>query len=649
MDYKELRLRLNNMDVANLKQILSDYRIKSKIINSPTRHDFIWLAQDNNNKILPLLLDDLGIEILSETSDLIDKLNGILTSGNEYVNILFENPNFLKLLVSNINDLEYYLYGIDENASKKLLDFIPNNTDIQLKIIRQLSDDTQLNLVKIYDINVEILMECLTSLSAKAVEYLLKTDLRITSLNDLPFLDLYELFKNVHIPGALLNEDKFIDKIVGIYDPKDYRFLIDALGISNDVEFIEKKRKEHYEKEIKSYNPENEMLSRFYKIYLDLSCIECKEDLSYARIKEILDENLGCFGSEGLTARLLKQIYESIENNERLKAVFKEESNFAITNMIIDYHYEDICYNFLLDLKQLYKFQMTEGKTLNDSDLEIYGKVLNLDNLSYSEKIELFEELKKTNQVEKYYDDFRTAKNKSLSMMKGQMLNFDNIGEYKDKTLSEKYGVDIYVLDGEPFYAFVKSLDVGKEQLLPEQLSTYVDGSSYSLDASSKLNTFNNPKEYYNILFGDFNIDQVVHTYPVDSFSKYSRDYNFKATKRVNELYTPDGFVNKSNSYNEIIYSQKNDKRTDELNGKLDKPKMLSLYCYDQICENDIESAKKLGIGITLIKTSNYKLDKNVGKLSLHDTTLLSSSNALEKEINYLESISQDPMAGRKL
>ena len=95
--------------------------------------------------------------------------------------------------------------------------------------------------------------------------------------------------------------------------------------------------------------------------------------------------------------------------------------------MIIDYHFEDIYYNFLIDLKELSNFQQTKGKTLNDGDIKIYNNLLNLDNLSYNEKLTLFEQLKTKNPLEKYYDDFRTAKNKAYSMVKEQMLNFDNM------------------------------------------------------------------------------------------------------------------------------------------------------------------------------------------------------------------------------
>ena len=48
-------------------------------------------------------------------------------------------------------------------------------------------------------------------------------------------------------------EKEFLHKISTIHDPKNYRFIINALINNNDTEYIENKRKQYYESEIKNY------------------------------------------------------------------------------------------------------------------------------------------------------------------------------------------------------------------------------------------------------------------------------------------------------------------------------------------------------------------------------------------------------------
>lgn len=43
-----------------------------------------------------------------------------------------------------------------------------------------------------------------------------------------------------------------------------------------------------------------------------------------------------------------------------------------------------------------------------------------------------------------------------------------------------------------------------------------------------------------------------------------------------------------------------------EYDEKIINPEMIALFCYDEITENDIASAKNLGIGIILVLTKKY-------------------------------------------
>lgn len=67
-----------------------------------------------------------------------------------------------------------------------------------------------------------------------------------------------------------------------------------------------------------------------------------------------------------------------------------------------------------------------------------------------------------------------------------------------------------------------------------------------------------------------------------------------------------------------MVVAQPNESKTDEFNSKLEILKPFAIYCYDNVCGNDILSAKNLGLGIVLVRTSKYDVDKS-GRPSLFD------------------------------
>jgi hypothetical protein len=629
------------------RELLKYPLIKEKIINPTNKHEFIWLVQDKEVDFLSLLLDGGGVEILEKTDYLFDKLRGILTSGNSSIEELFNNESFIRLVINNVDKLRNYFYDLSGKAAVKMLEFVKENNldeNIMLNIGLGLGNEAQEYVVKSFEYPFKILEKVLLGSNNKVAEYLLNQDLRLVTLNNISFNQLLGLFsKDLLIPEHFLQEKEFQSKIVTMYDPKDYRFLINALATNNDVSDLEKKRKEFYERKIKSYNPDTGMIDGFSQAYLELSQLP-EEMRNMYEIKNILMKHFNLFGNDDLIFNLIDGVFNNISSNSDLMSYFQKESNYYVTNMVIDYHFEEVYRNFLLDVRQLYKFQEGEGRTLSDYDRRLYERLLRLDELPYSEKLSLFEELKGFNSVEKFYDDFRKAKDKSFSLIKEQMLNFGNIGNYRDKGLSEQYGVDVYVLDGQPFYAFVKSLCVDKDRVLTEKnLYYYKDGASYSLDGSEKLCTFYDPRENYNLLYGDFSIDQVVHIFSADSYSSYQRDGNGGlGTDRVFELYTPRDLVRSSAYYNEIIYAQENKRRTDELNSQLDVPRVMAIYCYDEITGNDVRSAKELGVGITLVRTKNYQVYRSDSQVSMMDTLLN------ENNYSYVTKPNQDAMVGRR-
>jgi len=611
------------------------------------------VAQEIPNEYANVLFDEEGIKILKEASFLKDKVTGIVSCGKEYVSNLFANKDFCEIVNENFEYLYYGLSSLNLKAALEFIKYIENKDIKKLKdMILVVSSEVQYEIIKQIEIPKEILKPLILKLQPKASEYLINNDFRITSIDDYSFDELFSLFKKKYnISKNLLNDSNFVKKIISMNSVKDYRFLVNELTTSNDTEFIEKMRKSYYDEELLSYDSESKMLKKYQMCYSELCNLIDKNETGYYQLEEVLSKYLNLFGCNETKYNMTKLICDHFINNDKewLKNFFINESNVQISNMIVDYHFEDVPYNFFLDVRQLYNFQKTEGRTLNDEDLNTYAKLLNIDDLTYAEKMSLHDELSKEDWIAKHYDIFREAKDKNINLIKEQMLNDENIDQYLDKQLTEKTSVPIYVLDGQDFFAFVKSLHKSKEYILTdEDMINYVDGGSFSLDGSKKLNTFRDPRNYYNLIYSDFPKEQVVHMYPVDSFSKYIRKYNEKPTGRVYELYTPTEFVEKSSDYNEIVLAQKNErKHQDELNDNLKLPKLLGIYCYDKVTNEDVESAKKLGIGIVVVKTNSYKV-KNDNRMRMFDTISPSFGCRYVNNIDYLLNVREDDMIGRR-
>lgn len=632
---------------------LKDERIKKKLLNPENKYETIWLSQEILDEYAVLLFDERGIEILSSSRNLNDKMNGIMTCGKNYVSSLLDNERFCAIIVNNQKKLLEYIGSFNEESSIKFAKYVQeNNTELLENVILKISLRHQVQVVRTLNLSFDFIKRIIPKVGKSSCQYLLENDPNTIDFADYNFFEILKIFsKRALIPVCYLEKKEFQTKLTTVESVKDYRFLINNLSLGNNTDSIEAERNKFYDHEITLYNNDAKMLDRYYKFYIEVCQMIDAGKQDYDVLETLLNKYFNSFSSGSSEWNFFRKVRQYYLNGDKdsLEEILINESNFQLSNMIIDYHFKEIPHNFFLDIKQLLKFQNGEGRTLSDEDLDIYTSLLNIDNLSYEDKLKLHYRLKLEDFVSKHYDIFRGAKNKSAELIKEQMLNFSNISEHLDQQLTEKYGVPIYVLDGRDFFALVKSLSVVKcEPLTDKKVLSTVDGGSYSLDGSKKLNTYRDPRKNYNIIFGDFDISTVVHMYPVDSHSRYVRTSASEATSRVFELYTPTELIERSGDYNEIILAQHNSRRIDDdLNDSIGVPKMLGIYCYDDFSDVDVLSAKNLGIGIVVVKTKKYEIDTN-DRLSMKDTLSVAYGSRYAESIDYFRNISDDDMITRR-
>lgn len=636
LDYDQLVKYLLTAPTEEKKLILKNQEIKRKLISPENRHEFSWLAQENSKDIIPYLLDGEGIEILKESEYLIDKMNAILTSNAIYVDTIVSFKAFQKIIFDNFDELKDYLYVLTPVSGQYLIKTAEKQNFNLMELISKFSQQTQTEVLKTQELSNEDYWEMISYAYEETASMLLEEKSVGKSLTNirLPIIETIAS-KDIKLPYQILEEPEFIKRISEITDVKTYRFLVNDLEKSNDVEKLEKAREKYYENQINSFNKKSGMFKVYEALYEKLASMEEINPFSLMQTaREIFKD-----ASDDEIFNLLNQINKlKLESGlNGIKEFLKEKSNIMLGNMIIDCHFKDYYLNVLKDVKQLCNFDVLGGNVLSNDKIEIYKKIIEINNLSYEEKLELNTKLGKKNYVEEFYNDVRNSRNKMYSLIREEILNEDKISKYLDKEETDKFGVNIYRLEGEPFFALVKSFSINKAfELSSGDIHSYKDSGSFSIDASNKLRTFHDPKDNYNLIFNNFNIDQVVHMFPVDSFSGYTRGE--KATDRVIELLTPKEFTGRSRNYNEVIIAQKNIGKPSDMDDRLPLPKPFAIYCYDEIGPNDIESAKNLGIGIVVVNTKKYNIEKNDSQISMFDTM---SSGKYNYDFKYVDNKSQ--------
>ena len=605
-NYEHLKNYLLNSSVDERKKVLSDDRIKNKLINSDYKYDFVFLSQEESDIVL-YLLNGNGVNLLKESLNCDINLNSILTSTKEYVNKLFNNDEFVNLVIENIKNKRVNYYYLNNNLANLLYNKIEKKDKINL--IGCVSGDAQLYIIKNNEISKENFWESLSLLNGKAAQLLINKVNYKLSFTDISLIDLYNCSKKgLTFPHYMFDEKNFVQKMSDNYDINYTRFIINNFSKYNDLSNIEKSKKEILNDNINNLN--NELLPKYEKLYMILDYLIKNNKLEYDTIKESIYsifENESNIFLQNLNADVISCL--SSDNKNELLDFLKNESNVTLGNLIIDYHFKELPLNVKKDINELVSFEKSGGSTLSKEDLTLYEQILNIDNLSYSEKINLHQKLSQINMVEKFYDDIRNAKNKMYENINNAILKKDNIENFKNNELSNKYGVNVYTLEGTPFYALVKSVGTLKGEILNEvKLHSRKDGGSFSIDSGYKLNTFNKPNYTYNLAYDGFSSEQVVHAFTEDSYSNYDRNSE-DTTPKINKIMMPYEFVTESPYYNELVISQVNEKKTTEMDDRIPMLKPFAIYCYDEICANDIESAKRLGLDIILINTKKYNVN----------------------------------------
>ena len=589
---------------------------KREKINS-NKQDFLdFLYNDLSGEILNLL-DDEGVEYLKKYSDITDRITYILNYSN-YVDFLFNNQKFLDLFLST--DISKY-YASLKNLNNKTYDLIVNrclelNKDVNLigQLISYFNKDYQLKFIDKYDYPNDLIYEMLKRnpkiLDKKILE---KYNIDLTSHN-ISIKGLIDAGKSLSFEDmAKRNGDSFVSsggeifllssdllntevaqKLWNELNVYEYRFLINDANYCGDPTNLNNYAKTKEEEFILNTDYPK-IYQNIFNMINKLSNLDSSSN-EYRDIFRNLIRQIQIFPNEYTNLRELIFNGEFAETiNLITKSLDEKKSDY-----IIDYHFEENYYNVMYDLKELLEFYYAGNIDIPEDRLYLYQQIVNIDMLSSQEKIELHNELKQYNMMEIFYDDMSFARKQVRKAIKDYSMVKEELVKFKDEELSNEYGVDVYNIEDNPFFAIVKS-NINREDNLPV-------GHSYSLVGNGCISVFGTPE--YNDTYvydsSDLNPEQIVHVFPRDSFTMYKPfSFTSNATDRVEQLMMPDELLYNKRTYNEILILEHGRTQTD-IDSRIPKLKKIALYCVDQITAKDVETAKIHNIGIMLINSKKY-------------------------------------------
>lgn len=244
-------------------------------------------------------------------------------------------------------------------------------------------------------------------------------------------------------------------------------------------------------------------------------------------------------------------------------------------------------------------------KLINDDNLNFYKTILSIDSMNNSEKIILYNKLKNKNISAMLYDDIGVLKDFSYRSIKDSLTNIVGNEQLKNTILSDKYGIDIYELNGEKFYMLVKSMNpiAEKTNILETNQKNYsIERGCYSLIGSDNIDVYN--KRFVYGFVNGFIPENIISVFETDCFSRESdepilnEDYG---TTAVNRLMTPNQIVNGLDSNKKTRYSEI------QIAGKINPDFIVS---FDEINELAVSESKRLNIPIVVINTKKYENKK---------------------------------------
>ncbi len=596
-----------------------EFDLKYWINESPKGEFSNFLQRDTKGQILELLTDE-GINILSNYEYHTERINYIIEFSPHKEKIV-KDPQIIDLILKDISSyyaqIRYFSLETSLIIFNKALE--KNDDDILKYLFTYLSTDAQDKVLDRLNNHKAVLQYLILVARPSIVNRIINE--RKINLAD-PEIRYDSLFahakeeqgksknerntnntkiEEITINPSLLTKE-VAEAIFNKYHIFKVRNIINNADYCTDTSYLNRYIK-NQESAIIESSANKALISPYKEIYellIQINQLEQERkykesDKLYRQLYNLLNNTLPEHENEVIRKAFKKGEAELLEELEKL-------SNFKIANLIIDYHFEENYHNIMIDIEELLNLHFSGNISLSEEKLYLYQDIRNIDCLSRNQQMELHKRLKNINMIEMFYDDMSYARTLVRQALKDAAITKSELEQYRDAKLSEEYGIDVYNIEDNPFFAIVKS---GRKA--PDQLPT---GHSFSLVGNGGIATWQDTGNYvYDS--EELNPEQIIHIYPFDSFTLAKpNSLNSSPTTRINTLMMPDELVEYSYSYNEILILEQGKQETD-IDKSIPRLKRIAKFCVDQITEEDIREAELQGIGIMLINSKKCSKSDN--------------------------------------
>lgn len=600
---------------------------RESIINSYSKNDFRNFLNFNLDGNVLELFNEQGINILKNSSLKNDRINYILAFSS-YRDELFKNVSFVDVFLDS--DFSYFEGNISylnlETCNILIERCIEKNKDVETiaTLFNHFSTKTKINIIENMKFPEELLYELFKTGEPVIVQKILSKQTIDLTKNDINLKMFFSKAKESAIKARSKRntEDKIIDdmnipstmitkevaeKICEQYDIFSIRAIINDVEYCTDSSYLNQYVK-NKENEIISNYDFSSFISPFkeiYNSYKKMKIEEEKMDNDYNYDYEIYRQCKKEYRKAADKINYMDIVYEINKLHKQsgidgVEEYLRNLNERMLSNYIVDFLFEENYHNVMIDVRELLNFYYNGNIALPIERVEIYEKISNIDYLPSEEKKELFMYLKNFNIIEMFYDDMRFARDIVAEAIKEYSLTASTLEKYKNKELSEKYGVDVYDINDDSFFGIVKTRTHQQDEL--------PTGHSYSLVGNGCIAVFGDVKDSDTFLYDaeDMNTQQLVHAFPFDSFTYYHPlEASYNSTRRINTLMMPEELLHEATSYTELLLLERGKTKTD-IDNFIPQLKRIALYCIDEIRNQDIEKAKANNVGIILVSSSKY-------------------------------------------
>lgn len=331
-----------------------------------------------------------------------------------------------------------------------------------------------------------------------------------------------------------------------------------------------------------------------------------KNQSIYLKIMHLIENDMDVSEIEDRRRKYIIKVIDDYKNNNL--------TNKEIIDYIIYYFVGDNYYNFLVNFNQMLLYMKHINKILISKDhIKFYQDCLRLKDLNREDMILFFNQNRnKTKFFEMFYDDMRIIKNHSYNDLTSKSLVLEKNNKLYDKKLSNKLGIDVYYLDGEEFYAFVRCILPNKDGFniddiycnLPKKYYSFSYIGNKNIGTIDKVNNMG-----ITLLYSNINSNNIVHVHHMDSSSSISSKNEVFVSNKINEISSADSLIRDTKCYNEIVIKK------DDFGIK-----PAAIICFNEIQDKDLEISHKYKLPIVLINCNKYYYDESYPDFSIDDS-----------------------------